>query len=76
MASTPPVVLRLERPRKPPRKTPTGATIKLGVVRAMAEQHKLFERAHEAADRLVAAVRKTDSLPPRTNGGNNRSPKE
>jgi hypothetical protein len=69
MASTPPVVLQLERPRKPPRTTPSGRAIKLGVVRAMAQQHRMFERAHEAADKLVKAVRGTDSLPPRSNQG-------
>ena len=49
----------------------SGAPIKLWLVRAMADTHIMFQKAHAGADRLLDVVRKADSLPPGTNGGHN-----
>ena len=76
MASMPPAMLTFSQPPRAPARTPSGCSIKLGVVRAMASQHQMFERCHRAAEKLVAVVRKTNSLPPKPNGGTRDKPKE
>jgi hypothetical protein len=58
-------------PTKPPERTASGVPLKLWLIRAMAEEHDAMARVHEAADRLVAVVRRTESLRPNgeTTGG-------
>jgi hypothetical protein len=70
MASTnPPLKFDLPAPSEPPKRTASGAPVKLWLIKAMAEQHELMKKAHAGADKLVDVAREIDSLPPSTNGG-------
>lgn len=68
-SSTPPLRFPLEgKASEPPKRTASGAPVKLWLVKHMAAEHELMKQAHERADKLVEATRKIDSLPP-SNGG-------
>lgn len=60
---------QLTGPSEFPKRTASGAPVKLWLVRAMAEGHDLMRRAHDQADRLVEATRKIDTVPPPKGNG-------
>jgi hypothetical protein len=65
MPSAPVLEFALPAPSKPPERTASGVPLKLWLIRAMADEHHAMARVHEEADRLVAAVRRTESLRPK-----------
>lgn len=65
---------RLEKTPEMPQQTLTGKAINPIVVRALESSYETYQRANDAVDRLVNAVRGKPSMPPTRpgNGGSHR----